>query len=229
MMSGKTPCKFISNTKRNMIKKPLPRNSKNNNTYKFYSLKQTAREVKTPFTEFRWIGPYIVEKALPNNNYLVRNLRTNKTQVLDCMRLRLFTPKPPIPDVQTISHEWKPDPEVIIKHDDLYARAWESEYETPIFDNGQHEPDSDNTPEVTVRHDILNDETCTIPGTIQEDSPEILPHTDEIGDGTDTDHYMEPDAEVDAEPFSPTNNNLRSAKYDLRHNPKPNCNDDYRY
>ena len=26
---------------------------------------------KFPFTEFRWIGPYIVEKALPNSNYLV--------------------------------------------------------------------------------------------------------------------------------------------------------------
>ena len=130
---------------------------------------------KSPFTEFRWIGPNIVEKALPNNNYLVPKLGSNKTQVLRRMRLRLSTPRQPIPDVQTTSHEWKPDPEVIIKHDDLYARVWESEYETPIFDNDQHEPDRDNSPEVTVRHDLPNDETCTIRGTIQEDSPEILP------------------------------------------------------
>ena len=41
------------------------------------------------------------------------------------MRLRVLTPRQPIPDVQATSHEWKPDPEVIIKHDDLYARAWE--------------------------------------------------------------------------------------------------------
>ena len=33
----------------------------------------------------------------------------------------------PILDVQTTSHEWKPYPEVIIKHDDPYARAYESE------------------------------------------------------------------------------------------------------
>ena len=26
---------------------------------------------KIPFTDFRWIGPYIIEKVLPNNNYLV--------------------------------------------------------------------------------------------------------------------------------------------------------------
>ena len=123
----------------------------------------------------------------------------------------------------------KPDPEVIIIHDDLYARAWESENDTPIFDNGQHEPDNNNSPKVTVRHDLPNDETCTIPGTIQEDSPEILLHADEIGDGTDTDHYMEPDAEVDVEPLSPSNINSRSTKDDLHPNPKPNCNDDYRY
>ena len=184
---------------------------------------------KFPFTEFGWIGFYIVEKALPNNNYLVRKLGTNKTQVLHRMSLRLITPGQPIPDVQTTSHEWKFDPDVIIKHDDLYARAWESEYETSISDNGQHERDSGNSSEVAMRHDLPNDETCTIPGTKNEDSPEILPHTNEIGDGTDTDHYMEPDAEKNFEPFSPTNINPRSTKHDLRHNPKLNCNDDYRY
>ena len=95
---------------------------------------------KILFTDFRWIGPCIVEKALPNNKKLVRKLRTNKTEVLHCMRLRLLTLKKPIPDVETTSQDWKPDPEVIIKHDDLYAKAWESEHKTPMFDNGRHEP-----------------------------------------------------------------------------------------
>ena len=183
---------------------------------------------KIPSTEFRWIGPYIVEKALPNNNYLVGKLGTNKTQILHRMRLRLFTPRQPLPDVQTTAQEGKPDPEVVIKHDDLYARALESEYETTIFDNGQHEPDSGNSPEVTMRHDPPNDKTCTIPGTIQEDSPEILPHTDEIGGGTDTDHYMQPDADTSVEQSDPTPTNPLSSKYDIRHNPRPKCNDDYR-
>ena len=74
---------------------------------------------KILFTDFRWIGTYIVEKALPNNNYLIRKLGTNKTQVLHCMRLRLFTLTQPIPDVQTTLQEGKPDPEVIIKNNDL--------------------------------------------------------------------------------------------------------------
>ena len=34
---------------------------------------------KIPFTEFRWVGPYIIEKAWTNNNFLVRKNGTNKT------------------------------------------------------------------------------------------------------------------------------------------------------
>ena len=37
---------------------------------------------KFPFTDFRWIGPYIFEKVPPNNNYLVRKIGTNKAQIL---------------------------------------------------------------------------------------------------------------------------------------------------
>ena len=44
--------------------------------------------IRIPFTEFRWIGPYIIEKVLPHNNYLVRKFSTNKTQVLHRMRIR---------------------------------------------------------------------------------------------------------------------------------------------
>ena len=55
------------------------------------------------FTELRWIGPYIIEKVLPNNNYLVRRSGTNKTQVLHRMQLRQFTTRQPLPDVQIMS------------------------------------------------------------------------------------------------------------------------------
>ena len=40
-----------------------------------------------------------------------------------------------IKDTPVTPREWQPDPEVIIKHDDLYARAWECEYDKPIFDS----------------------------------------------------------------------------------------------
>ena len=54
---------------------------------------------KIPFTEFRWIGPYIIEKVLPNNNYLVRKNGTSKTQVLHRMRMRQLTPRQPPADI----------------------------------------------------------------------------------------------------------------------------------
>ena len=98
---------------------------------------------KIPFTHFRWIGPYIIERVLPNNNYLVRKVGTNKTQILHRMRLRQFAPRQPLSDIPVTQREWQPDLEVVITHDDLYARAWECEYDEPIFDsdyNNLHPP-----------------------------------------------------------------------------------------
>ena len=159
---------------------------------------------------------------------MVRKIGTNKTQILRRMRLRQITPRQPIPNTPVTPREWQPDPEVIIKHDDLYARAWESEYDKPIFDSDRDNMVIPNSPEVSVRLEEAADETRSTPGTIQEDHSEILPHTRDIDDGTDTDHYMQPDADTGVEQIDPTPTNPRSSKYDLRHNPRPNCNDDYR-
>ena len=60
---------------------------------------------KILFTDFRWVGPYVIEKVLPNNNYLVRKIGTNKTQILHRMRLRQFTPRQPIPDTPVTPRE----------------------------------------------------------------------------------------------------------------------------
>ena len=81
---------------------------------------------KILLTEFWWIGPEIIEKVLPNNDDLVRKIGTNKTQVLHRMRMGRFTPHQPPADVRITPNEWKPDPQVSLKHDDFYARAWGS-------------------------------------------------------------------------------------------------------
>ena len=130
---------------------------------------------KFPFTDVRWIGPYIVEKVLPNNNYVVRKIGTNKTQILHRMRLRQFTTRQPIPDIPVTPREWQPDPEIIIKHDDLYARAWECEYDKSIFDSDSGNVVSPNSPEVTVRSGEETDATGSTPGTTQEVSSNIAP------------------------------------------------------
>ena len=53
---------------------------------------------KIPFRDFRGVGPYLVEKKLPNNNYIVRKLYTNKTQILHRIRLRKYNPANPPKD-----------------------------------------------------------------------------------------------------------------------------------
>ena len=160
---------------------------------------------------------------------MVRKIGTNKTQILHRMRLHQITPRQPIPDTPVTPRKWQPDPEVIIKHDDLYARAWECESDKPIFDSDRDNVVIPNSPEVTVRSEQADDETRSTPRTIQKDSSEILPHTHDINNETDTDHYMQPDADTPVEQIDLTPTNPRSSKYDLRHNPRPNCKNDYRY
>ena len=60
---------------------------------------------KIPLTEFRWIDPYNIEKVLPNNHYLVHKNATNKTQVLQRMRMRHCTPHQTIPDIRITPQE----------------------------------------------------------------------------------------------------------------------------
>ena len=192
-------------------------------------LKADHQGSKIPFTDFRWIGPYIIEKVLPNNIYLVRKIGTNKTQILHRMRLRQFTPRQPLPDVPVTQREWQPDSEVVITHDDLYARAWEFEYDEPIFDSDHSNLAVPSPSEITVRSEQTSDEMRNTKGIIPGNSPEMIPQPDGSYDERDVDRDKQPDANTSVEQFDPMPTNPRSSKYDLRHNPKPNCNDDYRY
>ena len=149
---------------------------------------------KIPVTDFHWIGPYIIEKVLPNNNYLVRKIGTNKTQILHRMRLRQFTPRQSIPNIPNTPREWQSDPEVVITHDDLYARAWECEYDEPIFDSDYNNLATPSPPEITIRSEQAADEMRNTPGTIPRISPEIILQPDGSNDGRDVDHDTQPDA-----------------------------------
>ena len=184
---------------------------------------------KIPFTEFRWIGPYIIEKELPNNIYLVRKIDTNKTQVLHRMRMLQFTPCQQPADITVKPQEYKSDPEVSLYHDDLYARAWDYDSEQPIFDAANDNAVPPNQRKIQVQSDFSTEEMRNAPGNPHVCSPEIFPNTDEFGDVTDTCPHMEPDAESGPEQPQNSPTNPRICKYNLRHNPKPNCNDDYRY
>ena len=141
---------------------------------------------KIPSTEFRWFGPYFIEKVLPNKSYLVRKICTNKTQELHRMRTRQFAPRQPPADIAVKPQEYKTDPEVKLHHDDLYAKAWEYDFEHPIFDDENDKAAPRNLKESPLQSDYSNEEMRNTPGNSQVCSPVIFPCTDEVSDVTDT-------------------------------------------
>ena len=119
---------------------------------------------KILFTEFRWIGPYIIEKVLPNNNCLVRKIGTNKTQVLHRMTIRQFTPRQLPADITVKPQEYKSNHEMSLHHDDLYARTWEYDYDQPIFDNENDNVVPPNSQEILLQSVFSTQEMRNTPG-----------------------------------------------------------------
>ena len=126
-------------------------------------------------------------------------------------KLCQFTSHQHIPDIQITPREWKPDPEVTITHDDLYARSWACYYEKSIFDSDYINLVLPYPPEVTVPSEGVAGELSTTPRTIPESSSESFLQTDKSCDGKDTDHYMESDVDTSAEQPDPTAINPRSS------------------
>ena len=100
---------------------------------------------KIPFRDFRWIGPFVVQKTLPNNNYIVRRLNTNKTQILHRIRLKKFDPNAPLEDKYQ-EEKLQPDEEIVIPQDDLYTISWEADFEYEQF-----EPKKNDWPDTATR------------------------------------------------------------------------------
>ena len=145
------------------------------------------------------------------------------------MRRRQFTPRQPPADITLKPQGYKFDPEVSLNHDDLYARAWECDYEQPNFDAENDNDALTNSQEIPVRTDFSTEEMRNTPGEPHVCSPEIFLCTDDDSDAIDTCPHMEPNLGTSSEQPQNSPTNPRSSKYNLRHNPKPKCNDDYRY
>ena len=90
-----------------------------------------------------------MRKTYEKKNYLVSKVSTDETEVLYRMQSRALMPRERIPHVRTTYQKWKPDPVVTIKQNYLYARAWESDFGKPIFDNDQDKPRPPNPQKIT--------------------------------------------------------------------------------
>ena len=159
----------------------------------------------------------------------MRKIGTNKTHTLHRMRLEQFTPRQPLSNIPVTQREWQPDPEVVITHDDLYARPWECEYDEPIFDSDYNNLAPPGPPGGTIQSEQTADEMRSTAGIIPRNSPGTSPQPDGLCEGRNVDHDTQPDTDMSVEQPDFKPNNPRSSKYDLPHNPKLSCNDDYRY
>ena len=99
---------------------------------------------KIPFRDYRWVGPFIVQKVLPNENYIVRRMNTNKTQILHRIRLKRFVPNQPLED-NFREQRLQPDEENIIPQDDIYVITWETDFGEQLVTRG-NEPTTTSLP-----------------------------------------------------------------------------------
>ena len=97
-----------------------------------------------PFRAYRWIGPYVIEIVLPNDNYIVRCLNTNKTQILHCIRLQKCVHKTPLQDNNN-DEELQPDDERVKPQNDLYTISWQVDFDYEVFERRK-----DNWPDTAI-------------------------------------------------------------------------------
>ena len=201
---------------------------------------------KIPFREYRWTGPYIVEKVLPNENYIVRKLNSNKTQILHRIRLRKYEPNTVLQDVRPEGN-LQPDDEIIIPQDDLYVVTLETNFgDFPNLDeNSKNNKRLDDTDTTTglAQADSSPDEILTgadleSTESHQNDDFEMTEETypdrliDPIDDRQSSggSHTIVPEVlDDESDDLIVDNKSPRGGKYNHRPNPTPNFTDEYRY
>ena len=126
--------------------------------------KADTQATKIPFREFKWCGPYKVEKVLPNNNYIVWKLGTKKKQLLHRIGLRKFTQQAPLAVIFVRETDWQIDDQMLIANKDLYAQPWNTRFGSNPFDVGpsEYSPDTEDA-EYTPIH-IPDDNRPPSPG-----------------------------------------------------------------
>ena len=106
------------------------------NTALSYSRKRIIKDQK--FHSVIIVGPFKVQNFLPNENYIVRRINTNKTQILHQIRLKKFVPNQPLED-NFREQRLQPDEEIVIPQDDLYIITWETDFGEQLITRG-HNP-----------------------------------------------------------------------------------------
>ena len=192
--------------------------------------------MKFAFKDCIWNGPYIVVKILSNSNYVERRTGTRYTQTLHRIRLRLYAPNQCLPDVTVRPEEYLPDPEVKATHDDWYAQAWETEF-------GDGRSPEEHTEEATITEIEDYDETTAQTESVKTTENESLDEDKTFSinnnslnlDVSNNPYIMSPlpinpppQKNPEFPPIVVGYNPRKIGRYNLRPNPKPNANPDFR-
>ena len=204
--------------------------------------------MKFAFKDCIWTGPYIVVKVLSNNNYVVRRTGTRYTQTLHRIRLRLYAPNQRVPDVTVRREDYLPDPEVKTTHNDWYAQAWETEFGEVLFGNTTNNATDETTvTEITdtAENDVV--QTTTSENITENDVVQTTTNENTEEDKTSSDNVTSFNLDVRNNPYISTPppigsppktpelplivvgyNPRKVGRYNLRPNPRPNVNPDFR-
>ena len=202
--------------------------------------KADNQSTKFAFQDCIWTGPYIVIKVLSNNNYTIRKLGTRYTQTLHRIRIRPYVPEQRLPDVTVRADNYLPDPDVKISHNEWYAVSWEMDFGKQIDEHESRDNESNHQQPVTQEVANTQDETATqqildkepeITDDKAPSSPDFSNLTTDVGDNP----YIRRPPPIESPPIPPSSppttigyNPRKIAKYNLRPNPKPNTNPDFR-
>ena len=201
---------------------------------------------KITFREYRWTGPYLVEKVLPNENYIVRKLNSYKTQILHRIRLREYEPNTDLQDIRPEGN-LQQDNDIVIPQDDLFVITWETDFgEFPNSFNEDTIPtrhESTDTSsgaghEATPPDNIFTDVDLRSTGLHDNDDVDMTEQTcpDRLNDQSDDQQSLGGRDTIVPEVSDDENDDVivdnkspRGGRYNLRPNPTPNFTDEYRY
>ena len=144
--------------------------------------KANTQATKIPVRDLRWCGPYKVKKVLPNNNYIVRRLGTNKMQLLHRIRLRKFTPQAPLADIFVRETDWQKDDQMPLANDDLYAQSWNTSFGSNPFEDGPSEFPLDAEDAVYTPIQIPEGNHPPSPGSSKNSGGSPVEQTTELND-----------------------------------------------
>ena len=162
-------------------------------------------------------------KVLSNNNYTIRKIGTRYTQTLLRIRIRPYVTEQRLPDVTVRANDYLPDPEVKVSHNEWYAVSWEMDFGKQIDEHESPENTRNN-------HSVEIQEVANADGAAPP-SPDFSNLTTDVGDNP----YIRRPPPIESPPIPPRSpptavgyNPRKIAKYNLRPNPKPNANPDFR-